>query len=42
MSEEDLSRILVTEESKRDDDPKGNYYLDLSQSFDEKFEVIMI
>ena len=42
MSEEDLSSILVTEETKRDDGPKGNYYLDFSQSFDENFEVIMV
>ena len=42
MSEEDLSSILVTEATKRDDGPKGNYYLDFSQSFDENFEVIMI
>eukprot|EP00090_Calanus_glacialis_P007099 TRINITY_DN15569_c0_g1_i5.p1 TRINITY_DN15569_c0_g1~~TRINITY_DN15569_c0_g1_i5.p1 ORF type:complete len:810 (-),score=174.60 TRINITY_DN15569_c0_g1_i5:104-2533(-) len=39
MSEEDLSSILVTEATKRDDGPKGNYYLDFSQSFDENFEV---
>ena len=42
MSEEDLSSILVTEATKRDDGPKGNYYLDFSQSFDKNFEVIMI
>ena len=42
MSEEDLSRILVTEETKRDDGSKGNYYSDFSQSFDENFEVIII
>ena len=42
MSEEDLSSILVNGETKRDDGPKGNYYLDFSQSFDENFEVIII
>jgi hypothetical protein len=42
MSEENLSSILVAEETKRDDSLKGNYYLDFSQSFDENFEVIMI
>jgi hypothetical protein len=42
MSEEELSSILVTEEKKRNDGPKENYYLDFSQSFDENFEVIMV
>ena len=42
MSEEDLSSILVAEETKRDDAHKGNYYSDFSQSFDENFEVIRI
>ena len=42
MSKEDLSSNLVNGETKRDDGPTGNYYLDFSQSFDENFEVIMV